>query len=98
MYELIYIVINNDDCFDFRMALSVVGNVNLQDIWDINTHVNFTIKNGKAVFLDNRLLCGYKINRFRLWAGLANQTGDEDNLPSSNEDKTSCNEFSVSLF
>jgi len=41
----------------FRVAMTVIRNPNLQELWHMHTHANVTVMKGSVRFLENAKLC-----------------------------------------
>jgi hypothetical protein len=69
----------------FRYALYVLDNQNLQDTWDLDKHLNFTIANGLMFFHFNRKLCLHKIYNLATHVGIRSRITDSDVSPTNGD-------------
>jgi hypothetical protein len=69
----------------FRYALYVLDNQNLQDTWDLDKHLNFSIANGLMFFHFNRKLCLHKIYNLASHVGIRTRITDSDVSPTNGD-------------
>ena len=75
---------------NFRYALFVLDNQNLQDIWDFKTHPNLTILRGTVFFHQNHKLCLHKIDELVRHIGHENKVDEVDISKLNNGDQVAC--------
>uniref|UniRef100_A0A8C5M887 receptor protein-tyrosine kinase n=1 Tax=Leptobrachium leishanense TaxID=445787 RepID=A0A8C5M887_9ANUR len=87
MKSLRYIL--GEDQLKGNYSFYVVGNSNLQQLWNWNRH-NLTIESGKMYFAFNPKLCPAEIYRMEEVTGTKGRQSEVDISPRNNGDRASC--------
>ena len=77
-------------------ALVVLDNHYLQEIWDLKTHPQLRIADGKVFFAFNQRLCLQKIDAFLTGMGMNESTSTADVSNTNNGDLAACEYVFVS--